>query len=329
MIRNPQGGGLTRRDVLKSTVAAGAAMLSPSIVRAGAEPRVPPPARPGGVRFAHLTDMHVQPERRGGEGYAAALRSLHSLNPGPEFIITGGDHVMDVFRQDAARARVVWDLYQQTLSEHWDRPVYPVIGNHDVWAWGRQQRAVAEDTPGYGKAMSLERLKLQRPYSSFDAGGWHFVCLDNIARRDFNYFGSLDEEQAEWFARDLESAGGRPVCVTTHIPLVAACVLLHETRFDPESNHYRTSDRLMHRNVAPLVDLMRRHNVKLCLSGHIHLIDRVELRGITFICDGAVSGAWWKGPYLEFAEGYGVIDVYPDGRFDHQYVTFDWAADPG
>ena len=42
--------------------------------------------------------------------------------------------------------------------------------------------------------------------------------------------------------------------------------------------------------------------------------------------DGAVSGNWWKGHFHEFAEGYGVFDLFPDGTFEHQYVTYGWEA---
>ena len=35
-----------------------------------------------------------------------------------------------------------------------------------------------------------------------------------------------------------------------------------------------------------------------------------------------------KGPLQQFPEGYGVIDLYPDGRFEHQYVAFGWKAEP-
>jgi hypothetical protein len=56
------------------------------------------------------------------------------------------------------------------------------------------------------------------------------------------------------------------------------------------------------------------------------MVDRVDYRGHTFICDGAVSGNWWKGPRLSFPEGYGLFDLYPDGRFEHRYVTYGWDA---
>jgi 3',5'-cyclic-AMP phosphodiesterase len=66
--------------------------------------------------------------------------------------------------------------------------------------------------------------------------------------------------------------------------------------------------------------------VPLLLSGHIHLVDRVSYLGKTYVCDGAVCGNWWRGPCQQFAEGYGVVDLWPDGTFEHQYVTYGWKA---
>ncbi len=313
----------TRRSILQSGVATGLGLGAVRLVRAD---ELQTPAKRA-LRVAHLTDMHVEPgARRAGEGYGLALRSLGKLEPKPALLITGGDHIMDGTGRLGQDVAAQWDVYQQALKENIDLPVYPVIGNHDVFGWSIPEQVPAS-TRGYGKAQYLERMNRATSYYSFDAGGWHFVCLDNIARRNFGYFGSLDDEQADWLQRDLAGAGGRPTVVTTHITLVGACMLMHEKRFDEKTNSYRVSDGIMHHNVLPLVDLLRRHNVKLCLSGHMHMIDRVEFRGITFICDGAVSGNWWKGPHLEFPEGYGVIDLHPDGTFAHQYVTYGWVAE--
>ena len=63
--------------------------------------------------------------------------------------------------------------------------------------------------------------------------------------------------------------------------------------------------------------MFKGHNVRLLASGHIHLVDRVEYLGMTFVCDGAVSGAWWNGANQEFTEGRGVIDLWHDGSFEH------------
>ena len=89
---------------------------------------------------------------------------------------------------------------------------------------------------------------------------------------------------------------------------------------------WKIGDNLMHRDAKPLIALLGQHNVKLCVSGHIHLLDHVRYMGVDFICDGAVSGNWWGGPFQECSEGYGVLDFYPDGTFGHRYVTYGWNA---
>ena len=81
----------------------------------------------------------------------------------------------------------------------------------------------------------------------------------------------------------------------------------------------------MHIDARRIKDLFAKHpNVRLCLSGHEHLVDQVTYNTTTYCCNGAVSGAWWKGSYHECAPGYGLIDLYDDGSFYNQYVVHGW-----
>ena len=276
--------------------------------------------------MAHLTDMHVKPEAGAPEGYAKALQSLNNVSPAPQFIITGGDHIMDALEKPRDRVATQWDVYQRVFDDNTKLKSYPVIGNHDVWGWLAKEDWDSQS--GFGKAIYCEQMKIPKTYYSFDAGNWHFVVLDNISRRNKAYFGDLDPEQTEWLKGDLAANGGKkPVCVVSHIPLVAICSL-----FFPYSNgkkpkeFWRLTDNLMHHDVKPLLELLAANNVKLCISGHIHLLDHVQYLGLNFVCDGAVSGNWWGGPFQEVAEGYGVFDLFDDGTFDHQYVAYGWEA---
>jgi 3',5'-cyclic AMP phosphodiesterase CpdA len=312
-VQGSDGGSLTRRGLLLSSLIGGAAL------RIGAGEIEPRP-----LRIAHLTDLHVCQGVGATSGVAAALESVNRLRPAVDFILTGGDHVMDAFGADAPAAALQWNLYRTTMEAHCRLPVHSIIGNHDVFAWGR--RVSPEGLiSGYGKAMAMDRLSLRSPYYSFDRGAWHFVCLDNVARRGNSYYGALDPEQTEWLKADLRSVGRtRPICIVTHIPILSACVF-----FDPDSDKpdgYGVRDSDMHHDVRSLMSILKpddgAYDVKLALSGHIHLLDRVEYRGITFICGGAVSGNWWKGAYQGCEPGYGLFDLWPDGRFEHRYVKY-------
>ena len=81
----------------------------------------------------------------------------------------------------------------------------------------------------------------------------------------------------------------------------------------------------MHIDARKLKDLFFQYaNVKLCISGHIHLLDRVDYNNITYLCNGAVCGKWWRGNYQENPPGYALIDLYDDGSFAHQYIAYGW-----
>ena len=78
------------------------------------------------------------------------------------------------------------------------------------------------------------------------------------------------------------------------------------------------------RDAVDLVALLSKYNVRLALSGHMHMLDRIDYRGVTFISEGAVSGAWWKGAHKGFAEGFGIVDCTPTGSFQHSYHPYGW-----
>src|SRR5690349_15555836 len=71
-------GNLSRREALKVTGLAGiAGLLAPQIALASAA------NRKRSLRIAHLTDIHVEPERRAGDGMAAAFRHANELADRP------------------------------------------------------------------------------------------------------------------------------------------------------------------------------------------------------------------------------------------------------
>ena len=47
---------------------------------------------------------------------------------------------------------------------------------------------------------------------------------------------------------------------------------------------------------------------------------------MTYLCGGAVSGNWWKGPIGLFKPGYRVLDLHNDGTFDERFVEWGWKA---
>ncbi|GBC91725.1 3',5'-cyclic adenosine monophosphate phosphodiesterase CpdA [bacterium HR15] len=274
------------------------------------------------LRIAHLTDIHVQPEKDAARGMIRCLQAVHRLKPRPDLIFNGGDAVMDVFSQGRERARVLQQLWRSILRDYCEIPVIHCIGNHDVWGWDREHSGCSGEEPDYGKRWAMELFELEQRFYSFDRMGWHFIVLDSTFPHGNGYKARLDDEQFEWLQADLKrTPASMPVCVLSHIPILSASAYL-------DGNNEKTGDWVvpgawMHIDARRLIELFWKHrNVKLCLSGHIHLYDRVDYNGVTYLCNGAVCGAWWNGDYHQTPPGFGLIDLHSDGTFESQYMLY-------
>ncbi|MHC4795714.1 MAG: metallophosphoesterase, partial [Planctomycetota bacterium] len=211
--------GLTRRQLLKSAGAAGGLTILPHAASAGKERS----NRSQAFRFAHLADIHVQPHLRADEGFRKCLAAVHVLKPRPDFILTGGDLVMDVLAADEGQAKQLFDLYTSICKDS-DIPVYQCIGNHDVFGWDSKGK-VAPNHVMYGKKMVRERLNLPRTTYSFDYKGWHFCVVDDILPfTGHGWQGGISEEDFDWLSHDLTEAGKRPKVLCAHMPIVSVTV---------------------------------------------------------------------------------------------------------
>lgn len=321
--------GVSRREVLRvSGFLAAAGMLGLSPLQALASSSAPASAaRKRVLRFAHMTDIHVQPEKNAGQGLAACLDHIGQLEAGagkPDLIVSGGDLVMDSFDATESRTKTQWDLFTKTFADHAPVPVEHTLGNHDIWGQNKAKSKTTGSEPLWGKKWALDLLKLERPYRSFDRAGWHFVILDSVRPGAGGYKTYLDEAQMDWLQKDLAANGkSKPVVVVSHVPVFSMSAIITG---DAKQAPAVAGDSLMHTDANKLHPLFAKHGVKLALSGHIHRIDRTDYDGVSYICDGAVCGSWWDGPKSQCDEGYGVIDLFDDGTFDHRYVTYGWKA---
>jgi 3',5'-cyclic AMP phosphodiesterase CpdA len=273
-------------------------------------------AKGGSLRIAHLTDCHVQPGDwgRSRAGLTRCLRQLQALQEPPDLILNGGDAIMDGVTADPAGMRRQWDLWETVFRSECRLPVEHCLGNHDLVTATDEREA---------KAPAMDRLGLTERFRSFDRGGWHFIVLDSVRPVGKRHEARLDEPQFEWLTADLENVRPTtPVLVLSHIPILSACALLDGN--NAQTGRWQVPCGDMHLDARRLIERFNDHgNVRLCLSGHIHLADRVEYNGVTYLCDGAVCGNWWDGAYQHCPPGWGLIDLHPDGSFTHQYLAYD------
>ncbi|MCU0771537.1 MAG: metallophosphoesterase [Verrucomicrobia bacterium] len=278
------------------------------------------------LRLAHITDVHVQPELGAARGLAQCLHHVQSQPDAPQLILNTGDSIMDAIEAGADRTELQWNLWQKLLRDECSLPLEHAIGNHDCWGLNRTKSGTTGREPRWGKQWALEGLGLASPYRSFDRAGWHFIVLDSIEPYQDTYRARLGAEQLDWLKTDLASVPkGVPILVLGHIPIVSPGAVLNGVKETPDHN-LELPGALTHLDAKPIHDLLRRQgNVKLCLSGHLHLVDRAEYDGITYISTGAVSASWWKGIRLErFDYGYALVDLFKDGTFHYQFVSYGW-----
>ncbi len=273
------------------------------------------------LRIAHITDVHVSnntdDKYRSARGLEQCLHHLQEQQDPPDIIFNGGDSINDALGASRSKVEEQWDLWHRILQQENRLPVVNCIGNHDVWGEG------AKNDPLYGKKWAMEAMELDQRYYSFDRSGWHFIVLDST--RSVNgdwYTARLDEEQFAWLKEELSSTPkDTPVMVLSHIPIV--CAAAYFDGDNEKSGDWEVPGAWMHIDARRIVELFHGHsNVQLCLSGHIHLLDRVDYNDVTYYCNGAVSGNWWNGNYHQTPPGYAMINLYNDGSFEREYMTY-------
>lgn len=306
---------MNRRDVVRR-VSAGLVTLSVNqlnTVQAATAPKERV------LRIAHLTDIHMQPLVGAARGFEKCLYHVQDLADKPDLIINGGDAIMEAHGRGQDSVRRQWNMFQRVLKSENALPILSCMGNHDIWC--RQENQVAFQD---GRQWAMDELQMTQRYYSWMQNGWHIVILDSLQPKADGswYTAHLDEEQFHWLETDLKKTPAEiPVLIVSHVPILAACVFFDGQRFSGDT--WNVPSRWMHSDTMRISKLFHQFpNVKAAVSGHIHLVDRVDYNGVSYFCNGAVSGAWWFGKYQHTAAGYGLIDLYADGTVQNQYVNY-------
>jgi 3',5'-cyclic AMP phosphodiesterase CpdA len=264
-------------------------------------------------RFIFMTDIHITDQPNAIEGFNKAIDECNSLNP--DFVITGGDLVMDVLNVGYNRADSLYKLYLN-MTKRFKKPLYNCMGNHEIWAWAIKPTMDTTHNE-YGKGMYEKRIKPS--YYSFDVNGWHFIILSSI-QRDYNsvYKGGIDEKQLDWLKMDISKTDKKtPTIIVTHIPLLT----LQSQYFYGSLAVNSPGDVIV--NSKEVLNLFKDYNLKLVLQGHLHYYEKLEINNITFITGGAVSASWWNGPYHNTEEGFVVVDI-EGKKLKADYYDYGW-----
>ena len=268
--------------------------------------------------FVFMTDIHVEPERHATDGLLQAIDTINKLKP--DFVLTGGDNIMDALGQNWERSDSLYNLFKTTIS-NLKMPVYSTMGNHEVFGLYNES-GISPDNLYYGKKLYENRIV--KRYYSFDHKNWHFIVLDGIGfTDDRHYFGIVDSTQMLWLKNDLASVKiNNPIAVSIHVPLLS---IGEQIMAGPTSALSRSS---VITNANEVRKLLEQYNVKLVLQGHLHFLEDINYNGIHYITGGAVCSNWWQGTRYGMQEGFVKIDVSGED-FTWKYVDFGWDPENG
>jgi 3',5'-cyclic-AMP phosphodiesterase len=308
---------MKRKEFLQAAVIGTSAFAIPGTLQAAERKKKP-------IRFAHLTDIHVKPGIIPETGMAKALHHVQQLKQPVDFIVNGGDAIMDALEATKEKTAEQFNLFTAILQKENTLPIYHCIGNHDVWGWFTKAGS-AENEKQYGKIWVQEALEMKNRFYSFSKEKWHFIVLDStLLNPAGGYIGKIDEEQLNWLKEELQQVpAGMFTCIISHIPILSICAALFFNKTEANGD-LLIKRNLMHTDFIQLKKIFSQYpHIKACISGHIHLRDEVEYLGIKYYCNNAVSGNWWKGNFQEFNPAYSIMEFYDDGSTKRTVMKYD------
>lgn len=258
------------------------------------------------LTIGHITDVHLRRRDNAPERFQKCLKEV--MTHKVDFFLNSGDSIFAADYSDVTREKMLdqWSAWDESIKVIDKYELHSCVGNHDLW-W----HAPSKEDEMYGVNYAAKRLGMPHRYYSFSKKNWHFFILDGN-----NKGVSLDPEQMAWLEKGLEAVPtGHFALLMSHFPILSV------TGSWEGGTH---SDNVILRKLF----YKHKEKVKVCLSGHQHLLDSNVFNGVQYFCNGAMSGFWWeKGDehsakpyyYQETAPGYAILKLYEDGTLENRY----------
>lgn len=302
-----------RRSFLQSLLGGGLALGAGTAAAAEANESSAGAEKP--FVFAFLTDVHLpagKPEIA--QRVARLVDEIQARPDAPGLLAFGGDCVKAVDGgQSDDDTLAQFKGWRDTVMSRLNVPSVTCIGNHDI-RWADRSKDEPDSFVEKGKAIAAYDMPAR--YYSVDHGGWTFFSLDTYHSDGCE----VDEAQWEWFAAELKKSD-KPAVVLTHAPLFSVTHFYEPSTDKGLGKGYVVPAGWSPQHLTKIRKLFRENpRVKLCLSGHMHTVDRVDVDQTTYICGGAVSGDWWgSGKYLDCPASWMQVKLYPDGSWSHAH----------
>jgi 3',5'-cyclic-AMP phosphodiesterase len=235
--------------------------------------------------FVFMSDIHIKHDPAILKSIRGVIDTVNKLKP--DFLLSGGDQVYDVMRGNEKMADSLFTLFKEE-TKAFNAPVHTTVGNHELF--GIYKESTTDSTHAYYKYALYEKY-FGKTYRSFDHEGWHFVILNNLDVKGYEYIAKFGEDQLKWLQEDLKVVDKKtPVVLIMHVPLVSV-----QNQVQIPKNGLTTGPDVI--NKHRLLDMLKPYNLKLVLQGHYHWFEDIYVNDKThFITGGAVAGRpSWRG----------------------------------
>lgn len=175
---------------------------------------------------------------------------LTQMQKDPDILFTV--HLGDMVKE---RSSVAYREFYNVVMSHFQKPFFPMVGNHDIRWWSRDYY-----------------ISLFGPlYYSFRFGNAQFICMDT----SYNY--ALDGKQMRWLETQLAESQD----VTYRF------VLMHQPLYDPRGEDFAHG--LLTKNAVELGDLFKKYNVSHLFASHVHGLYEGEWNEIPYTISGGAG----------------------------------------
>ncbi len=269
----------TRREILK-TIAASPALLYFNSC-SSTKPRT------GGRRkllysFIFCNDLHVTTGQHA-DYFAESIENWSTFSVLYDFVVIGGDMANNGFAKELEKVR--------DLCGRLQKPIYPVVGNHDVSGPGDGGKV------GYRRVFGTERENYLIQYK-----GTALLFLDLTEGTQAHV--SVKKETVDWVKTTLQTIKEKiPLIVFTHFPL------------HPETPQFPV------KNTEELFKVLDTRQVLAYISGHYHSRWQSTRNGVPFYTNTCLSRK--RDNHDETPEeGYLLINVFTDSVERHFFLRW-------
>lgn len=272
-------------------------------------------------KLAMINDIHYCSKRPVAD--ATLNANISMLNDSDvDLVINLGDNVMDAMQSITGKLK--WDIAGvYNAFSALKKPTIGAVGNHDFVNENRNPDELIELwNHTNADAYNVVTKQLNEK--------WMLIVIPSITiipESTQGYDAFLTDKQYQQFEEALRNnaaTNNKNVVIASHVPIMSITPLM-DRKHPMNRKSYEFPANHIHADAYKLVELMQEYpQVKLCLSGHMHMVDRVDYKNISYVCCGSLCGMWWSLPvYKGHHAGNMFVDLESYGTFTMNYKHFN------